>query len=84
MTLLAPLLTTRHQLALALHESQRKAEIYDLVVVGGGATGLGVALDAAARGLRVLLVSASGFVTVTFPSVSLLILALLVVGSGIR
>ena len=28
---------------------------YDLAVIGGGATGLGVALDAASRGLRVLL-----------------------------
>ncbi len=29
---------------------------YDVAVVGGGATGLGVALDAAARGLRVVLI----------------------------
>ena len=28
---------------------------YDLAIVGGGATGLGVALDAAARGLSVVL-----------------------------
>lgn len=34
---------------------------YDLAVVGGGATGLGVALDAAARGLRVLLVESHDF-----------------------
>lgn len=34
---------------------------WDLVVVGGGATGLGVALDAAARGLRVVLVEALDF-----------------------
>jgi glycerol-3-phosphate dehydrogenase len=33
----------------------------DLVVIGGGATGLGVALDAAARGLRVALVEANDF-----------------------
>jgi glycerol-3-phosphate dehydrogenase len=34
---------------------------YDVVVVGGGATGLGVALDAASRGLRVVLVEAQDF-----------------------
>lgn len=33
--------------------------------MGGGATGLGVALDAAARGFSVVLVSRSGLVTVT-------------------
>lgn len=37
------------------------AESYDLVVVGGGATGLGVALDAATRGLRVALIEALDF-----------------------
>lgn len=34
---------------------------YDLAVVGGGATGLGVALDAASRGLKVVLVEAQDF-----------------------
>lgn len=34
---------------------------WDLVVIGGGATGLGVALDAAARGLAVALVEAEDF-----------------------
>ena len=34
---------------------------WDLAVVGGGATGLGVALDAAARGLRVALLAAHDF-----------------------
>jgi len=34
---------------------------YDLLVIGGGATGLGVALDAAARGLRVVLLEAHDF-----------------------
>ncbi|WP_374436537.1 FAD-dependent oxidoreductase [Inhella sp.] len=33
----------------------------DLIVVGGGATGLGVALDAAVRGLRVALLEAEDF-----------------------
>jgi len=35
--------------------------VYDLAIVGGGATGLGVALDAAARGLKVVLVEADDF-----------------------
>ncbi len=34
---------------------------YDVIVVGGGATGLGVALDAAVRGLRVVLVESHDF-----------------------
>ena len=34
---------------------------WDLAVIGGGATGLGVALDAAARGFKVVLVEASDF-----------------------
>ena len=34
---------------------------WDIVVIGGGATGLGVALDAAARGLSVALVEADDF-----------------------
>jgi len=37
------------------------AATFDLVVVGGGATGLGVALDAAARGFAVALVEADDF-----------------------
>jgi glycerol-3-phosphate dehydrogenase len=36
-------------------------EVFDIAVVGGGATGLGVALDAAARGLRVVLVESHDF-----------------------
>jgi len=39
----------------------REPRRWDLVVVGGGATGLGVALDAAARGLQVLLLEAADF-----------------------
>jgi glycerol-3-phosphate dehydrogenase len=34
---------------------------WDLVVIGGGATGLGIALDASSRGLRTLLVERSDF-----------------------
>ena len=37
------------------------ATIWDLVVVGGGATGLGVAVDAASRGFKTLLLEQSDF-----------------------
>lgn len=37
------------------------AHLYDVAVVGGGATGLGVALDAAARGFSVVLVESHDF-----------------------
>ncbi len=38
-----------------------KAESFDLLVIGGGATGTGVALDAATRGLKVALVERDDF-----------------------
>jgi glycerol-3-phosphate dehydrogenase len=42
-------------------EQLKKGEIFDLLVVGGGATGCGVALDAASRGLRVALAERGDF-----------------------
>jgi glycerol-3-phosphate dehydrogenase len=39
--------------------------VYDLVVIGGGATGLGVALDAALRGFRVALMESHDFASGT-------------------
>jgi glycerol-3-phosphate dehydrogenase len=36
-------------------------EIYDLLVIGGGATGTGIALDAATRGLKVAIVERDDF-----------------------
>ena len=48
---------SRDQLLAAL----RRPEQWDLVVVGGGATGLGTALDAAARGYRTLLLEGADF-----------------------
>ena len=39
----------------------RLGEAWDVAVIGGGATGLGVALDAAARGFKVLLLEAGDF-----------------------
>ena len=40
-------------------------EPYDLLVIGGGATGSGIALDAATRGLRVALVEKDDFASGT-------------------
>nr|WP_124079058.1 glycerol-3-phosphate dehydrogenase/oxidase [Pigmentiphaga humi] len=53
----APQRTDRAALLARLAEPRE----YDLAVIGGGATGLGVALDAATRGLRVVLVEAHDF-----------------------
>ncbi|MGB7977815.1 MAG: glycerol-3-phosphate dehydrogenase/oxidase [Chlamydiales bacterium] len=39
----------------------KSAVIWDVLVIGGGATGLGIALDAASRGFRTLLVEQSDF-----------------------
>jgi glycerol-3-phosphate dehydrogenase len=36
-------------------------QVYDIAVVGGGATGLGVALDAAARGFKVVVIESHDF-----------------------
>jgi glycerol-3-phosphate dehydrogenase len=41
--------------------SKNKDELFDLLVIGGGATGAGVALDAVTRGLRVALVEQNDF-----------------------
>ena len=56
-TLPQPLPTDRPRLLRQLAEPQD----YDIAIVGGGATGLGVALDAAVRGLRVVLIDAHDF-----------------------
>lgn len=42
-------------------ERLQKTQNFDVVVIGGGATGLGVALDAATRGLKVALFDAQDF-----------------------
>jgi len=52
-----PRLTTRSAL---LAESQGEGT-YDLAIIGGGATGLGIALDAAAKGFKVALFEAHDF-----------------------
>lgn len=56
-TLSSPLLTDRAQMLGALARTTQ----VDMVVVGGGATGLGVALDAALRGLSVVVLEAWDF-----------------------
>ncbi len=40
---------------------RERSELWDIVVIGGGATGMGVAVDAAARGLSVALLEAHDF-----------------------
>ncbi len=52
-----PLLTRRDELIARLAQDRQ----YDIAIVGGGATGLGVALDAAARGYSVVLVESYDF-----------------------
>ena len=45
-----------------LQKAQKPADAeYDLLIIGGGATGVGVALDAATRGLKVALVEKDDF-----------------------
>lgn len=45
------------------HLSQAKdpARVWDIIIIGGGSTGAGIALDAAARGYQVLLLEGHDF-----------------------
>ncbi len=45
----------------SLQRIQQRTSPWDMVVIGGGATGIGVAMDAASRGLDVVLVEQSDF-----------------------
>lgn len=45
----------------ALDQIKNQEEPFDIIIVGGGATGLGTAVDAASRGHRVLLMEQSDF-----------------------
>jgi len=44
-----------------LAKARARTEPWDIAIIGGGATGMGVAVDAAARGLSVVLVEAHDF-----------------------
>ncbi|KAJ9653858.1 mitochondrial glycerol-3-phosphate dehydrogenase [Neophaeococcomyces mojaviensis] len=48
-----------------LQQEQQAGEEYDLLVIGGGATGAGIALDAVTRGLKVALVERDDFASGT-------------------
>lgn len=48
-----------------LKNVSEKGKVWDMVVVGGGATGLGVAVDAATRGLSVVLLEKTDFAKCT-------------------
>lgn len=51
----------REEMVRRLRERAEQKKPWDLAIVGGGATGMGVAVDAAARGLDVALVEAHDF-----------------------
>src|SRR5271168_2006195 len=44
-----------------LQRGSERSTLWDMVVIGGGATGVGVAIDAASRGFDVLLLEAKAF-----------------------
>ena len=50
---------------IALLETLQRGETFDLLVIGGGATGCGIALDAASRGLSVALAEKGDFASGT-------------------
>jgi len=58
MTFESPLLPTRRA---DLIDRLKAPHTYDIAIIGGGATGLGVALDAAARGFSVVLIESHDF-----------------------
>jgi glycerol-3-phosphate dehydrogenase len=49
----------------ALLDTLKKGETFDILVIGGGATGCGIALDAASRGLKVALAEKGDFASGT-------------------
>src|SRR5499427_8777261 len=44
-----------------LKQARERTKPWDIVIIGGGATGVGVAVDAASRGYRTLLLEQSDF-----------------------
>jgi glycerol-3-phosphate dehydrogenase len=51
----------REEMMLKIRDRAQQNKPWDIAVIGGGATGMGVAVDAAARGLDVVLVEAYDF-----------------------
>ena len=51
----------REEMVRKVHERAEHGAPWDIAIVGGGATGMGVAVDAAARGLDVVLIEAYDF-----------------------
>lgn len=49
----------------AIKEKEEDVEPYDLLIIGGGATGTGIALDAVTRGLKVAMVERDDFASGT-------------------
>ena len=56
-----PTLPTRQEHLARLRAASTEDTQYDLVIIGGGATGAGIALDAASRGLKVACVERDDF-----------------------
>lgn len=56
---------SRKNMLYSLKESSQKEQAFDILVIGGGATGSGTALDAATRGLKVALVERDDFASGT-------------------
>ena len=48
-----------------IHLLKTNPELWDFIVIGGGATGLGIAVDAASRGYKTVLLEQSDFAKVT-------------------
>lgn len=48
-----------------IHQMEDSSKVWDFIIVGGGATGLGAGLDAAARGYSVLLLEQGDFAEAT-------------------
>jgi glycerol-3-phosphate dehydrogenase len=51
----------RNQMMQRAREQSSQSDPWDIAIVGGGATGMGVAVDAAARGFRTILLEAHDF-----------------------
>ncbi|KAJ8099562.1 hypothetical protein POJ06DRAFT_223327 [Lipomyces tetrasporus] len=62
---LLPITPRRDQLAALRQSAASRDAAYDLLVIGGGATGTGIALDAATRGLKVALIERDDFASGT-------------------